>query len=70
MCDKSTSINRLIKEIFIKTGAHCVVWQSMPNHLLIASDNLISKKQNRMFGVLLILVFTAWFFDPSLHESL
>lgn len=72
MCqdNKTTNNNIAIRSIFLNTGAHCAVvgLQIDPNHLLITSGDLISKKQNQMFGVILILGFTAWcVFDPSLQ---
>lgn len=66
MCqdNKTTNINRARRSIFIDTGAHCALvgLQIDPNRLLITSGDLISKKQNQMFGVILILGFTACLF--------
>lgn len=66
-CDESTSIRRVIRDIFKNPGAHgvSVVLQidSKPPISNIQKSDL--KKQNQMFSMFLILVFISCVFDPG-----
>lgn len=61
MCDKSTSIHRVIRDIFKNPGTHGA---SVVLQINIQKSDL--KKQNQMFSMFLILAFTSCVFDPGL----